>query len=81
MPYRSLIPEKLDGIAVAGIGISVHRDALPLLRMQPEVQNAGYAAGVAAAMACRSGKELREFFPDTGETVSSAPFVRTNAPL
>ena len=60
MPYRSLIPEKLDGIAVAGIGISVHRDALPLLRMQPEVQNAGYAAGVAAAMACRSGKELRD---------------------
>ena len=41
MPYRSLIPEKLDGVAVAGIGISVHRDALPLLRMQPEVRNLG----------------------------------------
>ena len=59
MPYRSLIPEKLDGIAVAGIGVSVHRDALPLLRMQPEVQNAGYAAGTAAAMACKAGVELR----------------------
>ncbi len=59
MPYRSLIPEKVDGVAVAGIGISVHRDALPLLRMQPEVQNAGYAAGTAAAMAGKSGVELR----------------------
>ena len=60
LPYRSLIPEKLDGIAVAGIGISVHRDALPLLRMQPEVQNAGYAAGTAAAMAGREGVALRD---------------------
>ena len=60
MPYRSLIPEKMDGIAVAGIGISVHRDALPLLRMQPEVQNAGYAAGTAAAMAGKAGVALRD---------------------
>ena len=60
MPYRSLIPEKLDGIAVAGIGISVHRDALPLLRMQPEVQNAGYAAGTAAAMAAQADVALRD---------------------
>ncbi|MGN0846384.1 MAG: FAD-dependent oxidoreductase [Kiritimatiellia bacterium] len=60
MPYRSLIPETVDGIAVAGIGISVHRDALPLLRMQPEVQNAGYAAGTAAAMAGKTGVELRD---------------------
>ncbi len=59
LPYRSLIPEKVDGVVVAGIGIGVHRDALPLLRMQPEVQNAGYAAGVAAAMAAKAGVELR----------------------
>ena len=60
MPYRSLIPEKLDGIAVAGIAVSVHRDALPLLRMQPEVQNAGYAAGTAAAMAGKADVALRD---------------------
>ncbi|MGN0852995.1 MAG: FAD-dependent oxidoreductase [Kiritimatiellia bacterium] len=59
LPYRSILPEKVDGLAVVGLGISVHRDALPLLRMQPDVQNAGYAAGVAAAMASASGKELR----------------------
>ena len=60
LPYRSILPEKMDGLAVVGLGISVHRDALPLLRMQPDVQNAGYAAGVAAAMAGTSGKELRD---------------------
>lgn len=59
MPYRSLIPEKVDGLAVAGLGVSVHRDAMPLLRMQPEIQNAGYAAGTAAAMAGRANVELR----------------------
>ena len=60
LPYRALVPEKTDGILVAGLAIGVHRDALPLLRMQPEVQNTGYAAGVAAAMAVKRGVRPRE---------------------
>ncbi len=60
VPYRAILPEKTDGLAVVGLGISAHRDALPLMRMQPDVQNAGYAAGVAAAMAAEKGTELRE---------------------
>ena len=59
IPYRAILPEKTDGLAVVGIAISAHRDALPLMRMQPDVQNAGYAAGVAAAMAAEKGTELR----------------------
>lgn len=60
MPYRSLLPRGLDGILVAGIGLSYHRDAQPVVRMQPDIQNQGYAAGVAAAMASKAGIGPRE---------------------
>ena len=60
LPYRCLLPKGLDGLLVSGIGVSAHRDAQPLVRMQPDVQNQGYAAGVAAAMAAKSGVGLRQ---------------------
>ncbi len=74
IPYRSLIPEKLDGVLVCALGISAHRDALPVLRMQPDVQNTGYAAGLAGAMAAKAGvaprainvKELQRKLVDKG---------------
>ncbi len=49
VPYRCLLPQGLDRILVTGLGVSAHRDAIPCIRMQPDVQNQGYAAGVAAA--------------------------------
>lgn len=58
--YRCLLPRGLDGILVTGLGISAHQDAMALLRMQADIQNQGYAAGVAAAMATRGGKGLRD---------------------
>ena len=60
LPYRCLLPKKLDGLLVTGLGISAHRDAMPILRMQPDVQNQGYAAGVAAAMAVKAGVTVRK---------------------
>jgi len=60
VPYRCLLPKDLDGILVTGLGVSAHRDAMPVIRMQADVQNQGYAAGVAATMAAGSGKSLRE---------------------
>jgi len=57
--YRCLLPKGFDGLLVAGIGASYHRDAQPLLRMQPDIQNQGYAAGAAAAMAAASNGQLR----------------------
>ena len=59
-PYRCLLPKGLDGILVIGIGLSAHCDAIPSIRMQPGVQNLGYAAGVAAAMATRNGASTRD---------------------
>lgn len=58
-PYRALLPKGLDGILVTGLGISAHRDAMPILRMQPDIQNQGYAAGTAAAMASAGGTTVR----------------------
>jgi len=59
IPYRALLPKGYDGILVTGLGISAHGDALPVLRMQPDVQNQGYAAGLAAAMAAEKGATVR----------------------
>ncbi|HON08131.1 MAG TPA: FAD-dependent oxidoreductase, partial [Verrucomicrobiota bacterium] len=59
VPYRCLLPEGLDGIIVTGLGVSAHRDALPVIRMQPDIQNQGYAAGVAAAMIAKNGVSTR----------------------
>ncbi len=59
IPYRCLLPKDLEGILVTGLAVSVHRDAVPLTRMQPDIQNQGYAAGLAAAMASRRQIPLR----------------------
>jgi hypothetical protein len=60
VPYRCLLPKGLDGILVASIGASYQRDAMPIVRMQPDVQNQGYAAGVAAAMAASENVPARQ---------------------
>ena len=60
VPYRCLLPKGLDGILVTGLGVSAHRDAMPVIRMQADIQNQGYAAGMAAAMAAQSGKSPRD---------------------
>ncbi|MFH1920678.1 MAG: FAD-dependent oxidoreductase, partial [Planctomycetota bacterium] len=60
VPYRCLLPVGMEGILVGGLGISAHRDAVPMTRMQPDIQNQGYAAGVAAAMAASAGVGLRQ---------------------
>jgi len=60
VPYRCLLPKGLEGILVTGLGVSADRDVMPVIRMQADVQNQGYAAGVAAAMAVKSGKSLRD---------------------
>ena len=59
LPYRCLLPKGLDGILVVGLGTSAERDAMTLIRMQPDLQNQGYAAGKAAAEAARLGGRTR----------------------
>jgi hypothetical protein len=35
VPFRCLLPRGFDGILVTGLGISAHRDAMPVVRMPP----------------------------------------------
>ncbi|MCL5281279.1 MAG: FAD-dependent oxidoreductase [Planctomycetes bacterium] len=60
VPYRCLLPRGTEGILVTGLAVSAHRDVMPVIRMQADIQNQGYAAGVAAAIAARESKCLRE---------------------
>jgi hypothetical protein len=55
IPLRALLPRGIDNVLVTGLGVSAHRDALPVIRMQPDVQNQGYAAGRAAAICALKG--------------------------
>jgi len=60
VPYRCLLPKGIEGILVTGLAVSAHRDVMPVIRMQADIQNQGYAAGLAAAMAARSGRNVRD---------------------
>ncbi|MDB4582969.1 FAD-dependent oxidoreductase [Draconibacterium sp.] len=59
VPFRALLPKELEGIAVTGLGASAHRDAMPVIRMQPCLQNQGYAVGWAAAIAAKKDQKIR----------------------
>ena len=59
LPYRALLPAGLDGLYATGLGISATRDAMPVLRMQPDVHNQGWAVGLAAAAASAEGATVR----------------------
>ena len=58
-PYRMMLPPKLDGLLVVGLGISADHDAIAAMRMQRDLQNLGYAAGVASAMGVKAGTPPR----------------------
>ncbi|MEN6576701.1 MAG: FAD-dependent oxidoreductase [Phycisphaerales bacterium] len=60
VPYRCLLPKGIEGVLVTGLGVSAHRDVMPVIRMQPDIQNQGYAAGLVAATAARTGAGLRQ---------------------
>jgi hypothetical protein len=59
VPFRALLPKGLEGIIVTGLGASAHRDAMPVIRMQPCLQNQGYAVGMGAAMAAANNQRIR----------------------
>ena len=53
LPYRALLPRDVDGLLVTGLGVSAHRDAMPVLRMKADIRNQGFAAGLAAALCAK----------------------------
>ncbi len=55
IPLRSLLPRGVEGLLVVGLGLGAHRDALPVICMQADVQNIGWAAGLGAWWAAQHG--------------------------
>ncbi|MDI7276253.1 MAG: FAD-dependent oxidoreductase [Anaerolineae bacterium] len=59
VPYRALLPRGLDNLIVAGKAFGATHDALPAMRMQPDLENLGAVAALAAVEAVRSGAPPR----------------------
>ena len=59
VPYRSLLPQKVDGLVCAGRNISATHLALASVRVMGPAMCLGEAAGKAAALAVQCGSELR----------------------
>ena len=60
IPYRSLLPRKLENVLVAGRCVSVDRMVHGSIRVMPGCFITGQAAGVAAAMSAESGRAPRK---------------------
>ena len=60
VPYRCLIPKKVDGVIAAGRDISATHLALASVRVMGPAMCLGEAAGKAAALAVKDNKELRD---------------------
>ena len=60
IPYGCLVPEKIDGLLLAGRNISGTHMAHSNFRAMPICMGIGAASGAAAALAAKQGKKLRE---------------------
>lgn len=69
IPYGALVPEAGEGILVAGRNLCAEHQALASCRVTAQCFGYGQAAGIAADMAIREGKRLRDI---RGEQVRKA---------
>lgn len=60
IPYGALVPEKIDGLLLSGRNISGTHMAHSSYRAMPICLGIGEAGGAAAAIAVKSGREVRE---------------------
>lgn len=60
LPYRSLIPQKITNLLVAGRHISATFSGQSAVRIQPIVMATGEAAALAVAIAVKENKKLQE---------------------
>ena len=65
IPYRCLVPKKIENLLAAGKCVSTDRPAY--LRYVHQTMVTGQAAGVAAALCARDGKTPRELEKDVSE--------------
>jgi hypothetical protein len=72
-PYRASLPKNLDGILVGALATSSQRDAIPMTRMQADLQNQGYALGYIAAVAAK--QTTKEATKEAGALAPASPAV------
>ncbi len=60
IPYRCLLPDNLDNLAVAGRAVSADRIMMASVRLMPPCFATGQAAGTACAIAVKERVNLRE---------------------
>ena len=60
VPYRCLLPRNVDGLLLACRALSLTHDAQSEFRMKRDIQRIGEVAGIASAMAAKSGLTPRE---------------------
>ncbi len=60
IPYRCLVPEKIEGLLLSGRNISGTHMAHSSFRAMPICVGIGEACGTAAAMAAKQGRSLRD---------------------
>src|SRR5690606_370464 len=81
IPYRSLVPEKVKNLLVAGRALSTTHEARSAIRVMAPCMAMGEAAGRAATMAVRAGvtpgdidiKELQAELVDNGAFLRAFP--------
>ena len=60
IPYRAILPQKVDGLLCPGRHLSADNVAIDWLNLIPQCVGTGQAAGVAAAVAAADGVSVRE---------------------
>jgi FAD-dependent oxidoreductase family protein len=80
IPYRSLIPQKVKNLIVAGRCISATHEAMSAIRVMAPCMAMGEAAGRAAKMAVREGKQPADVNVKKlqQELVEKGAYLRTN---
>ena len=63
VPYRTLVPQVVDNLLVAGRALSATSDAAGAVRVMPPCMAMGQAVGVAAALAVKGGITPRNIDP------------------
>lgn len=64
VPYRCLVPQRVEGLLVAGRCVSASSVAAAAIRVMPPCMAMGQAAGTAAALAVKSGATPRRVAAD-----------------
>ena len=63
VPYRTLVPQGVENLLVAGRALSATSDAAGAVRVMPPCMAMGQAAGIAAALAVKGSTTPRNIDP------------------